>query len=128
MKISFVFCLPTAMMTLSMAAAQSMPPQGKGAPVTEKRATAPAPVPAAEAEDDPWEERKMQAREDVEYLGTLLKAKQAELREAELRNSAALAHKVDIDRQKQKGYASGFVINQSELSIAENQSQLETRR
>lgn len=99
-------------------------PPGRGVPGGEN----PPAVPVAGAEDDPWEERKLRGREDVEYLEALRKAKLAECREAELRQAAALALKVDIDRQKQKGYASAFVIHQTELSMAENQSQLEMRR
>jgi hypothetical protein len=114
----------TAALGPATAGAQSPPaPAQAPAPAAPKAAEAPAADP-----DDPWEERKLRAREDVAYLEALLKAKQAEYHEAEIRYQASSAHKVDIDRQKQKGYASAFVVNQSALSIAEHQSQLEMRR
>ncbi|WP_074316885.1 hypothetical protein [Singulisphaera sp. GP187] len=116
---------------LSTGAAQADPPKA-GLPPADKppATTAPAPAtpPVAESEDDPWEERKTRAREDVEYLQAFHKAKLAECREAELRNTFALALKTEMDRQKQKGFASTYTMQQAAMSIAENQSQLEMRR
>src|SRR5437763_1603302 len=105
-KASCSLCICAAIAVIATAAARSAPPAEKGAPPAGKRPAAPVPAPAAEVPDDHWEERKMQAREDVEYLEALRKAEETECREAELRNKHALALKSDIDRQKQKGYAS----------------------
>lgn len=113
-------------LALSPSPAQSAPPQG-AEPSAEKKQP-PAPAPAPEPQDDPWEERKARAREDVEYLEALHKAKLAECREAELRSAYVLALKTDIDRQKQKGYIATSMVRQSEVGIAENQAQLEMRR
>jgi chromosome segregation ATPase len=118
-----------AMIVLSMvasASAQTAPPLRPAATAAEK----PSAVPQQEAEisDDPWEERKARAREDVEYLEIFQGAKQAEFREAELRFSIASAWKVDMDRQNQKGYTSTFTKNQGDLSLAEALTQREMRR
>jgi hypothetical protein len=93
------------------------------APPAVKRVTTPA-----EVGDDPWEERKARAREDVEYLEAYHRAKQAESRAAELRVAFSDTHKADMERQKQKGYTSTFEVKQGEIRLAESRSQLELRR
>ncbi len=82
----------------------------------------------AEVGDNHWEERKAQAREDVEYLEAYHRAKQAESRVAELRVASSVTHKADMDRQKQKGYTSTFDVRQGEIRLAESQAQLAMRR
>ncbi|SIO40080.1 hypothetical protein SAMN05444166_4392 [Singulisphaera sp. GP187] len=127
-----VIALGLTLLALAPSSAQSVPPQ-RGTPPAEKKQAAPpipapAPAPALEPQDDPWEERKTRAREDFEYLEALRKAKLAECHEAEMRNSLALVAKTDMDRQKLKGFLSTFAIRQTEMTIAENQAQLEIRR
>lgn len=78
--------------------------------------------------DDRWEERKARAREDVEYLEALLKAKQAACRLAEVKVTTATTYKAEIDRQKQKGVASTFDTKQREIGLAECQADFELRR
>jgi hypothetical protein len=82
----------------------------------------------AEVGDDPAEEGKAQAREDVAYLEAYHRAKQAECRAAELRVAASLTYKADMDRQKKKGFTSTFQVRQGEIGLADSRSQLETRR
>lgn len=78
--------------------------------------------------DDPWEERKARAREDVEYLEAYLRAKQAECREAEQRVTTFTTWRVDQERLKQKGIVSPFQSNIAGLNMSEYQSELEMRR
>lgn len=124
--------LTLALAPSSAQSAPPLPPQGGATPAEKKPATAPAPTStpavASEPEDDPWEERKIRAREDVEYLEASYKAALAEYREAEQRSALAQGLKTDLDRQKQKGYISTFMLRQAEMGITENQSQVEMRR
>jgi|GEM_PF-4364228 len=117
--------------TPAAATAPARAPASNSTPASAPASTStstPAPATVPDPLDDPWEERKTVARENVEYLEALHKAKQAECREAELRNTFALDLKTDIDRQKRKGIASTYTVQQTEITIAENQSQLEMRR
>jgi hypothetical protein len=82
----------------------------------------------AEVGDDPAEERKAQAREDIAYLQAYHRAKQAECRAAELRVAASLTYKADMDRLKKKGLTSTSQVRQGEIGLADGQAQLETRR
>jgi hypothetical protein len=82
----------------------------------------------AEVGDDIWEERKARAREDIEYLEAYYRAKQAESRAAELHVASSVAYKTDIERQKQKGYTSTFVVKQGDINLADCEAQFELRR
>lgn len=104
------------LVTVTMTAA---PP----APLQVERATTPA-----EVGDDHWEERKARAREDVEYLETFYRARQAESRAAELRVASKAANKADMDRQKEKGYTSTVSVSLAVIQLAESESAFELRR
>jgi len=93
------------------------------APLQVERATTPP-----EVGDDEWEERKARAREDVEYLETFYRARQAESRAAELRVASKAANKADMDRQKEKGYTSAVSVNLAVIQLAESESAFELRR
>lgn len=112
--------LPTA------AVSQTAPAPRQATPAVEKPAV--PPVLGDEAEIDPWEERKIRAREDVEFLEVFLRAKQAECREAELRATHEAARKAEGDRQHQKGYTSALFKSQGGLNLAETLTQFELRR
>ena len=103
---------------LAVTASSSASPQAPPDPKTTTPAIA----------DEHWEERKARAREDVEYCGVYLAAKQAENRAAELRVAVSVTYKAEMDRQKDKGYASPLQMKLGEISLAESQSQLATRR
>ncbi|WP_435017874.1 hypothetical protein TA3x_005495 [Tundrisphaera sp. TA3] len=106
---------------------QTVPPAKPAAP--QPPAPAPAPVePADDVTDDPWEERKIRAREDVAYLEALQKAKQAECRESELRVATFTRWQADLARQKQKGLTTPFQLNITDVNLAEYQSEMEMRR
>ncbi|WP_435008815.1 hypothetical protein P12x_000064 [Tundrisphaera lichenicola] len=101
-------------------------PPATPAPVAPKPSATPAP--ADEVLNDPWEERKERAREDVEFLESRRTAKLAEIHEAEVRVAINEAWKVDHERQKKKGILSPFQIRQATLILAEGESQLAMKR
>jgi|GEM_PF-6261487 len=126
---------------ISATGAQVAPSQPPVSPAAQPTKNAPEPVadPRPEPEPDPDEaslpstdnpraELKLRAREDVEFFEIYRRAKLVEFNEAELRMRIALATKADVEAQRQKKYTSRFAMHQSEMSIAETQSQLEMRR
>ena len=88
--------------------------------------TAPKPVPEAgnASERDEWRAR---AREDVASLDAYLKAKKAQLREAEFRLQVTQAHLGNLDRQQKKGMTSTYIRMLGELSVVEAEADRETR-
>ena len=93
-------------------------------PITPQTTQAATP---AEVDVKRWEDRKARVREEVDYNEAYHRAKQAEARTAELRIAASASYKADLDRQKQKGYTSTFVVKQADIGLAECQSQYEMR-
>ena len=91
--------------------------------------TAQQPKPAAQGAPPDWdsEEEQIRAREDVVNLEAWVKAKRAQLREADLRVAVIKERQSNLDRQKSKGYISGVVHNTGEVSVVEAEADRETR-
>ena len=87
---------------------------------------APGPLPEAgrNPERDEW---RAQAREDVASLEAYVKAKKAQLREADFRLQVTKAHLVDLDRQQKRGVASTYIRSMGELMVVEAETDRETR-
>ena len=90
----------------------------------EGTASRPVPEVGHASERDEWRAR---AREDVSSLDAYLKAKKAQLREADLRLQVTKAHLGDLDRQLKRGVASTYVRMMGELSVVEAEADRETR-
>lgn len=122
--------LGSAAVLLSEASSQAQSPRpdvpkGQDEPnVVQKK----APDPSTEAGKIPvQDERQVQAREDVASLDAYVKAKKAQLREADFRLQVTKSHLVDLDRQQKRGVASTYIRSMGELMVVEAETDRETR-
>ncbi|MEJ7640478.1 MAG: hypothetical protein WKF75_21540, partial [Singulisphaera sp.] len=106
-----------ALLFATSSQAQPRSPDAPKGQRVQKGAEGLPPKPVAEAGNaSEREERQIQAREDVSSLDANLKAKKAQLREAEFRLKVTLANLDNLDRQLKKGVTSTYVRMLGELS------------
>lgn len=79
------------------------------------------PAPSVTAED------RLEAREDVELLEAYVKAKQAQVRHAELRVKLLQTYRDDARAKRAKGYLLATAVAEREMQLAEGETELAFR-
>jgi hypothetical protein len=72
-------------------------------------------------------EEKLEASEDVELLDAYIKAKQFQVRQAELRVNLAKVYRDDSKRKVELGYLNSVVLRERELQVSEAETELAFR-
>lgn len=107
----------TCIAVISVAPIQAQAPPAAGSPAAR----------AAGPDADTLAESKLRAREDLSLLDAKLKAKTAQVREADLRIKRYQHQSVDLQRQRKKGISADAHVEIAELELARAEAERESR-